>query len=401
MFDIFAGGENRIILPSYVYPLLLVAPSILLAAIVAIPNNKLPSWVKQCLSVPLLLAVFLIPFGFTNGNKVFDLTASVTSYNLFLRHLELYWIGPLIQGKPVYASLESLWIEFWSCLCTFPEKNKQDKAKAYAKDKKFYHILFYLLIHLFITDLLANWATSFTGQEIVIMEQERPVTYFIYVLTCIIVLNSAFNVIGYSLQLFYCLCFEHGSWSSEQWRPLMKNPILANSLNDLWSHRWHQLFKTTWLTLPFRPVRLLLMRLLTKLIKNPKPIAFMAASLSVFVASAFMHEYAVAANLGWRLYSRVFKGEQCIFFIGHGIAVIIEQFIKTMLIPSQLKRSSWMQLSGHVWTAAVGYVSFYYIAHGFLSWGFQFDNPITFMQPYIKHYVYAHPILHSYFGSRF
>jgi hypothetical protein len=66
----------------------------------------------------------------------------VANYNLFLRHLELYWIGPLVQNRPVYATRESLWIDFWSCLRTFPKPAKQDtkelkkgETKVYVKDK--------------------------------------------------------------------------------------------------------------------------------------------------------------------------------------------------------------------------------------------------------------------------
>jgi hypothetical protein len=56
--------------------------------------------------------------------------------------VELYWIGPLVQNRPVYASVESLWIDFWCCLRTFPKPAKNDTAelkkgqvKVYKKDK--------------------------------------------------------------------------------------------------------------------------------------------------------------------------------------------------------------------------------------------------------------------------
>lgn len=69
LLSIFIGGENRIVLPFLLYPVILVIPSILLAALVVIPHDKFPNALKQILSIPLLLAVFLTPFGFTNGNK--------------------------------------------------------------------------------------------------------------------------------------------------------------------------------------------------------------------------------------------------------------------------------------------------------------------------------------------
>lgn len=68
-FSIFLGGENRIVLPFFAYPALVIAPTLALALGVIVPTDRLPSIFKQILSIPLLLAVFMIPFGFTNGNK--------------------------------------------------------------------------------------------------------------------------------------------------------------------------------------------------------------------------------------------------------------------------------------------------------------------------------------------
>lgn len=71
-----------------------------------------------------------------------DLVAGVANYNLFLRFLELYWIGPLLQERPVYATVSDLWIDFWGCLRTFPKPAKQDtpelkkgQVKEFRKDK--------------------------------------------------------------------------------------------------------------------------------------------------------------------------------------------------------------------------------------------------------------------------
>lgn len=67
--SIFAGGSNRIVLPSLALLSLVVAPPTLLALLLSIPIDKLPSVIKQIVSIPLIAAVFLIPFGFTNGNR--------------------------------------------------------------------------------------------------------------------------------------------------------------------------------------------------------------------------------------------------------------------------------------------------------------------------------------------
>jgi hypothetical protein len=183
----------------------------------------------------------------------------------------------------------------------------------------------------------------------------------------------------------------------------MINPVLSTSLDDLWSHRWHQLFKSTWLAFPFRPVRILTMRLFTKRVKNPKPIAFLLASISVFVTSALMHEYVIAANMDWPIYNRFYKGEQCVFFIGHGFGVLLEHVIKSTVAPKlskQFKKSQWCLLLQRVWTVIFGYFSFYYIMNGFMTWGFHLDNPLKFTKPFILEHVRARPALLAYFGSQ-
>lgn len=65
-----------------------------------------------------------------------------------------------------------------------------------------------------ITDVFGTWAGSFTGHEAVLMSIEKPVMYFIFIVAGNLLLNGAFNTVGYSLHLFYCLAFEGGSYSS-------------------------------------------------------------------------------------------------------------------------------------------------------------------------------------------
>ncbi|CEP06826.1 hypothetical protein [Parasitella parasitica] len=407
----FLGGENRLVLQFLAYPALAIAPVVALVGGIIIPTEKLSSFVRQIISIPLLLAVALIPFGFTNGNKIIDLVVGVTSYNFFLRFVELYWVGPLVQDRPVYASTDSLWVDFWCCMRKFPKPAKKDtpelkkgQVKEFKKDKKFYHIILYMTSHMVVTDVLASWIASFTGEEIRHMVDERPVLFLVYFILVNVLLHVAFNSVGYGLQLFYCIAYEGGSWSSEQWRSLMLNPLGSQSLDELWSYRWHQLFKSTWLAFPFRPVRILVERALTKRVKGvARPVAFLLASISVFAASAFMHEYVVAANVGLPIYKRVFAGEQCIFFIGHGLGVTFEHLVHILVIPrlpKSFQNSVLYNLLGRLWTLVFGYATFFYIANGFVSWGFQCDIPLAFSKPYIADFVHAHPRLLTVWGSR-
>ncbi|GAA5803980.1 hypothetical protein HPULCUR_009465 [Helicostylum pulchrum] len=407
--SIFLGGENRITLPFLAYPPLFLSPIVPLAALIIIPNAKLPTIAKQILSIPLLLALFLIPFGFTNGNRVIDLVAGVLSYNLFLRFLELYWVGPMVQDRPAYTTVESLWIDFWGCIRTFPQPAKEDtkdlkkgEVKVYKKDQKFYHIILKLLGSIIVTDVVGSYMNTFTGTELAQIYVERPAFFLVIFIFVNIVLNGAFNSFGYSMQLFYCLAFEGGSYSSEQWRPLMVSPIISSSLDNLWSFRWHQLFKSTWLAFPFRPVRILTDRLLTKKVKNSKSIAFVLASVAVFVASALMHEYVIAANMGWPIYSRFYMGEQVIFFVGHGLGAMVENMIKMSVakkLPKSFTESVWCKALQHIWVIVFGYLSFIYIMRGFMTWGFHHDTPLTFTRPWLNELIRSNPALLPYVGG--
>lgn len=163
LLSMFIGGENRTVLPFLLYPVILIIPTLVLSTLIVIPHDKFPSIFKQILSIPLLLAIALTPFAFTNGNKgkrfviffiflffffklisclVIDLVSGVANYNFFLRFFELYWIGPFVQHRPVYTTTESLWIDFWGCIRTFPKPAKEDtqdlkkgQVKKYTKDK--------------------------------------------------------------------------------------------------------------------------------------------------------------------------------------------------------------------------------------------------------------------------
>lgn len=72
----------------------------------------------------------------------------------------------------------------------------------------------YLLVHMIIVDISAAYICSFTTNESVEMYTERPVLFFFVFFVVNIVLNSAFNCLGYGFHLFYCIFFEGGSYSS-------------------------------------------------------------------------------------------------------------------------------------------------------------------------------------------
>ncbi|CEI96799.1 hypothetical protein RMCBS344292_10952 [Rhizopus microsporus] len=274
------------------------------------------------------------------------------------------------------------------------KNGKASKVKEYTKDRSFYHIILLLFLELLTLDVIATWITSFSSREINTLATERPMLFFIFFVAANVLLTSTFNSIGYALQLFYCIFIEGGSYSSEQWRPMMNHPVKAKSLNEFWSQRWHQVFKQTWLAIPFRPVRVLSARGLSNIMKNPKSISFMLAFISVFVISALMHEYAIAANHGLSIYRRFFMGEQLLFFMAHALGVLIEQTMQATVVKRWFIKSTIAhKLIGHIWTVTFGYFTFYYIMNGFTSSEFYAENPIRFLNPYILRIILATPLL--------
>lgn len=65
-----------------------------------------------------------------------------------------------------------------------------------------------------LTDVLGSYMNTFTGTELTQIYVDRPAFFLVVFFFATIILNSAFNSFGYSMQLFYCLAFEGGSYSS-------------------------------------------------------------------------------------------------------------------------------------------------------------------------------------------
>lgn len=165
----------------------------------------------------------------------------------------------------------------------------------------------------------------------------------------------------------------------ESWPPLFQYPVLARSVVDLWSVRWHQMFKAVWLGCSFRPVtdavrmhfvkkRVALLKktdgddvdddddsgvsvrkedskmdlsekekvatttpnaktritdesMITLTLKE-KTLIYFAGLIAVFTASGFFHEYLILCltNLGS-------LGDMTRYFLLNGLAAMFESFL--------------------------------------------------------------------------
>ena len=70
----------------------------------------------------------------------------------------------------------------------------------------------YLLIGMLLTDFMASWYSTFSGQDAFDIQKDRPGLFFIFFVIAVVLLTTAINTIGYILQLIYTLTYGGGSY---------------------------------------------------------------------------------------------------------------------------------------------------------------------------------------------
>jgi hypothetical protein len=112
-------------------------------------------------------------------------------------------------------------------------------------------------------------------------------------------------------------------------------PFTSTSLRDFWSYRWNNLIKTSLHMISF----VVIPKLIDPIITMNKT----AKGLFAFALSGFIHEYAL-----WFI-SNKWSGRNMIFFLLHGLLVLLEITIKLPARPNTLKG----KLMGWMWTTGV------------------------------------------------
>jgi hypothetical protein len=98
--------------------------------------------------------------------------------------------------------------------------------------------------------------------------------------------------------------------------PLFDKPWLTRSVYDLWSRRWHQIFRPGFYQVAYRPIRSIFG-------EKYKKAGRIAGTIAVFACSGLMHDYIVLSMLGYSNYKTpgIF-GYQTIFFVLQGLATL-------------------------------------------------------------------------------
>ncbi|KAG2226207.1 hypothetical protein INT45_003352 [Circinella minor] len=99
--------------------------------------------------------------------------------------------------------------------------------------------------------------------------------------------------------------------------PLFDRPWLSTSLHDLWSRRWHQIFRWAFQGLVYDPIR--------AMFPKKKQLGRALGTLGVFLISGLMHDYILAAMFGYSEFlSRPgIAWFQTVFFLLQGLATIV------------------------------------------------------------------------------
>lgn len=99
--------------------------------------------------------------------------------------------------------------------------------------------------------------------------------------------------------------------------PLFDKPWMTRSVYDLWSRRWHQIFRPGFHQVAYNPIR-------RQFGEKNKVIGRIAGSIAVFMCSGLMHDYIMIAMLGYSNYKTPGAlGYQTLFFLLQGIATIV------------------------------------------------------------------------------
>ncbi|ORY95732.1 hypothetical protein BCR43DRAFT_525411 [Syncephalastrum racemosum] len=391
MLSLLHAGEARIALPTWLFLAILGLVCSIQGSIVT--NTRLSTRVKQIVSFPLLAAQVILPLMIAGHHRALTIVGGLFSFHLFLRFSEVIFVGPCV-GREAVVAPEVLQEELWSCLkrpATAAENKEKHKQR---ETKRWYHLLPTIVGHLLLTDIVGSWFFTFDGQDLLRIQQDRPVLYLVFIALTAVILSAAINAYGYCLQLFYCLRYDQGSYCPDEWRPLMDNPLKATSLEELWSKRWHQVFRTAWLALAFRPVRTLASKITSR-----TPVALALASISVFFVSGIMHEYLALCAIGWKPYWSQFIGDECFFFTLHGVLVVFEKMVRAA-IPSSWRHTPLSRIVGHCWVVGVTYVTFPWFVNAFGYFNLWHVNPFNALTPYLLDHVWRrYPILHSVCGS--
>ncbi|KAI8984631.1 membrane bound O-acyl transferase family-domain-containing protein [Mycotypha africana] len=112
--------------------------------------------------------------------------------------------------------------------------------------------------------------------------------------------------------------------------PIFNKPWLTRNVHDLWSKRWHQIFRPGFHQVAYNPIRKLFG-------PRHRTLGRLFGILGVFACSGLMHDYIVLAMLGYSNWNKPgILGYQTLFFMLQAIATITS--IASPRLPTWISR---------------------------------------------------------------
>ncbi|KAI9487648.1 MAG: hypothetical protein EXX96DRAFT_647277 [Benjaminiella poitrasii] len=391
----------RTVVPASHLAFYTLSPVLVLFILSTLSLNVLGTKVKQIISIPFLAYSVIMPYRYRDfENSPLCVFCQMIPFTMFLRFLDIFWIHPVIYKKDAYISTSELASELWSSI-RINKNSKANKENAKpSKKKRFYHLFPAIILNAVGYDIVIAWIKTFTAQDVFKMQRLHPIQAFLFCCAGITLITTLFNFVGKIIQLVYCIVVEHGTYDPAEWRNIMDDPLLGTSVEDVWSHRWHRIFRPAWVSCAYKPVYFLIREGTNKKQKY-KSLAIIIASLSVFAMSGITHEYAALCNSGWRIYSERFMGQEMKFFGLQGIIIILEKILAIYVkphLPPSVVNSSLVLLLRRVYILLVANWTFPYFVNSFAHWGFcKFQN-FTPVEPILRNYLISSPYLIQYCG---
>nr|XP_043607052.1 probable long-chain-alcohol O-fatty-acyltransferase 5 [Erigeron canadensis] len=276
-------------------------------------SSKIPKGIYRFLSlIPIFYLFTILPLGFS---FVFT-TALSASFTTWLTNFKLIRFAFDLDPSPFHPSQSLLqFITFTSLPIKLPDainpttshknittqsRQKQDTENSETRHKDQLSIL-KLIIHIAIFAILANIVLNYGDNFISI--------HYVLVIYCVM-LYLIIDIISVSISVLFFLL------TGLELEQPSNDPYFATSLQDFWA-RWNLMVTNTLRHTIYKPVRIALSGY------KWAPLAGVVAS---FIVSGIMHELFL-----YQLSREPPTWEMTMFFVLHGICVVVEMVVKRMV----------------------------------------------------------------------
>ena len=105
----------------------------------------------------------------------------------------------MLYGKPARLDVKELSVQMWSGLGKMKPNNNTTTPRVSR-----YYLLVPIMGTMILSNLVASWFATFSGQDVFVMQQNNEhVLFFAFYVFAVIYLTLVINTFGYIMQLIY------------------------------------------------------------------------------------------------------------------------------------------------------------------------------------------------------